>query len=414
MLKIVVVANTPPPYRVPMYNRIAGTPGVDLHVIFCSRREPNRFWDLPPFEFSHTFLPERFVAAGERYIHNNIEVLPALKAAGADVIVTDGFNPTHLYAFLYATFKRIPHIPMTDGTDVSERALSAAHRIVRRFVFARSAAFLSASLGGKRLYMSYGIKAERCFLSPLCANNAAFTPPPGSLHKPFDFIFCSRMEPGKSPLFALEVAVETARRLGRRTRILFAGSGSLEQQTRQTAADHAGLVEAVFHGFAAQGDLPQLYQSASMFLFPTLADVWGVVVNEACAAGLPVIISPHAGVVDELVRDGENGFVREIDVSQWAERAVGLLTDESMWHAFSRRSLELVSNYTFDHAAAGVVDACSLARSRDSEEDDSPRKKRRSAAVVERLAERRFADASIGCLDDRLPGNGSPGKRSPS
>lgn len=388
MLKIAVVANTPPPYRVPMYNRIARTPDIALHVIFCSRREPNRLWDLPPFEFSHTFLPERFIAAGERYIHNNIEVLPALKAFDADVIVTDGFNPTHLYAFIYAAIKGIPHVPMTDGTDISERALSGIHRMVRRLVFGRSAAFLSASLGGKRLYQGYGIQAERCFLSPLCANNAAFTPPPGLGGKPFDFIFCSRMEPGKSPLFALEVAAETARRLGRRVRILFAGSGSLERPLKQTAAHSTDLVDAVFHGFATQGDLPGLYQSASIFLFPTLADVWGVVANEACAAGLPVIVSPHAGVVDELVRDGENGFVCDLDVGQWAQHAERLLSDESMWQAFSRRSLDIVSNYTFDHAAAGVIDACSLARARGNRQpgERADKKERRVAATERSLS----------------------------
>lgn len=376
MLNLAVVANTPPPYRVPMYNRIALTPGVNLHVIFCSRREPNRHWDLPPLEFSHTFLPEHFIAAGDRYIHHNIEVFPALKAFDADVIVTDGFNPTHLYGFLYANFRNIPHVPMTDGTDISERALSGLHRMVRRFIFRRSAAFLSASLGGTRLYTSYGVEPERCFLSPLCANNDAFLPPPDMPPKTFDFIFCSRIEPGKSPLFALDVAAETARRLGRTVRILFAGSGSLEDQVREAAAGLSGLVDAEFHGFAAQGELPQLYQSASIFLFPTLADVWGVVVNEACAAGLPVIVSPHAGVIEELVRDGENGFVCDLVAGQWAERAVQLLSDESMWHSFSRRSLDLVSHYTFDHAAAGVVDACFMAKSRGRKHPDDREKRR--------------------------------------
>ena len=61
----------------------------------------------------------------------------------------------------------------------------------------------------------------------------------------------------------------------------------------------------MFHGFAAQRELPDLYRSAKVFLFPTLADVWGVVANEACAAGLPVIVSPHAGVAGELVRDDD-------------------------------------------------------------------------------------------------------------
>jgi glycosyltransferase involved in cell wall biosynthesis len=378
MLKIAVVANTPPPYRVPMYNRIAHIPGVDLHVVFCSRREPNRFWDLPPFEFAHTFLPEHFIARGDRYIHHNPEVFSALRKQQADVIVTDGFNPTHLYGFVYAWLKGIPHIPMTDGTDVSERSLSSVHRFARRFVFARSAAFLSASLGGKRLYMSYGIEPERCFLTPLCVNNPAFLPPPVLPEKRFDYIFCSRFEPGKSPLFALDVAAETARRLKRRVRILFVGSGSLENTLREASERYTDHVESEFHGFATQADLPRLYQSAWIFLFPTLADVWGVVVNEACAAGLPVILSPHAGVVNELVVDGQNGYVRDVDARQWADCAVPLLTDRALWDAYSQRSLELVANYTFDHAAAGLVDACQLARERGARPSGNAHGKKRS------------------------------------
>ncbi len=410
MLKIAVVANTPPPYRVPMYNRIAHIPGVDLHVIFCSRREPNRFWDLPPFEFTHTFLPEHFIARGERYIHHNPEVFAALRRVKADVIVTDGFNPTHLYGFLYAWLKGIPHIPMTDGTDVSERSLSSLHRMVRRFIFPRSAAFLSASLGGKRLYMSYGIEPERCFLSPLCANNAAYLPPLALPEKRFDYIFCSRFEPGKSPLFALDVAAETARRLKRRVRILFVGSGSLENALRDAATRYTDHVDSEFHGFATQGDLPGLYQSARIFLFPTLADVWGVVVNEACAAGLPVIVSPHAGVVNELVIDGQNGHVCDIDARQWAECALPLLTDEARWNAYSRRSLELVSNYTFDPAAAGVVEACKLAHERGTRPSGSASGKKQRMPVSDRQPlDYRMAYTDPMVRADNRRGGKSPG-----
>lgn len=409
MLKIAVVANTPPPYRVPMYNRIAHIPGVDLHVVFCSKREPNRFWDLPPFEFAHTFLPEHFIARGDRYIHHNPEVFSALRRLKADVIVTDGFNPTHIYGFIYAWLKGIPHIPMTDGTDVSERSLSSVHRMVRRFIFPRSAAFLSASVGGKRLYMDYGVEAERCFLSPLCANNEAYLPPAVMPEKRFDYIFCSRFEPGKSPLFALDVAAETARRLGRRVRILFVGSGSMEDSLREAATRYTEHVESEFHGFATQGELPGLYQSAKVFLFPTLADVWGVVVNEACAAGLPVIVSPHAGVVNELVIDGQNGHVRDIDAAQWAECALPLLTDDAHWNAYSRRSLELVSNYTFDHAAAGVVDACKLAFERGARPTRTASVKKQGMPRSERapLDYRMAYNENLGNVDNRHGGKRS-------
>lgn len=357
MLRIALVTNTPPPYRVPVFHRMGNMPDIAFQAIFCARREPNRLWDLPPLDFDHVFLRERFLTLGGRYIHNNPDVIPALRRFAPDVVITDGFNPTHLYAFGHAWIKGIPHLAMTDGTDVSEQGLSRVHQAVRRFVYARSSAFMPASVGGQRHYESYGIPADRCFTSCLSIDNKIFAPP-AAREKSFDFIFSGRIEEVKNPLFALRVAAETAKRLGRKVRLLFAGSGSLQERLHDAARASAGLVEVVFHGFAAQRELPGLYRSARLFLFPTLWDPWGVVANEACAAGLPVLVSPHAGVAGELVRDGENGFVCELDADAWAEKAALLLSRPDVLDDFSRRSLYLVGEYTYENAASGIAQAC--------------------------------------------------------
>ncbi len=358
MLRIALITNHPPPFRIPIYERIAQTPDIDLQAVFCSAREPNRQWELPPLRFNHVFLKERFVTKGSNFIHNNPDVLPVLKQLSPDVIVTTGFNPTFLYAFGYATVKGISHVPMTDGTDVSEAALSRWHRAMRRLVYARSQAFIAASHGGQRLYQSYGVAPERCFQSCLCTDNNAFVSAGGQPEKRFDLIFCGRMVEEKNPLFALHVAAKLARRTDRRISILFVGSGEQEEEVKAEAARVAPLVDVVFHGHADQHELPALYHSARIFLFPTQRDVWGVVANEACAAGLPVIVSPHAGVAGELVLNGENGFVCEIDIERWVDRAALLLCSEDGLRRFARRSQALVARYTFDHAAAGIIDAC--------------------------------------------------------
>lgn len=358
MIKIALVTNEPPPYRIPVFDRLSKMSGVTLQVIFCAYREPNRQWDIPALEFDHVFLRERITTVKGRYIHNNPDVIGALGRFGPDVIVTDQFNPTHLYAFAYAIFKGVPHVPMTDGTWLSEQALSGVHRMVRRIVYARSTAFIAASEGGRKLYASYGIAPELCFLSYLCTDNERYLRTPEPAEKTFDFIFCGRMVAEKGPMFALAVAEETARRLGRVVRILFVGAGGEEERVKAAARERTALVEARFHGFALQAELPALYRSASVFLFPTEADVWGVVANEACAAGLPVIVSPHAGVAGELVVEEENGYIRPLDVPRWAECATALLGREELYDRFSERSLALVREYTFDNAAAGLLDAC--------------------------------------------------------
>lgn len=363
MPKITLVLNEPPPYRIPVLNRIAAYADIQLQVIFCCRREPNRHWDLPPMAFVPVYLRERITTIDGRYIHNNPDVLLALARFSPDVVVGNGFNPTHLYAMVWCALRRRPYVPMTDGTLASERVLSSLHLAIRRFVYRRARAFIAASQGGIALYRHYGVPLQHCHLSCLCIDNSRYLPnrPP---NPPFDFIFCGRLEEGKNPAFAIDVAARCAQRLQRRIRLLFVGSGSLEADLRRDAAAVADQVDTHFHGFAAQAELPSLYQSARIFLFPTRADVWGVVANEACAAGLPVIVSPHAGVADELVVDGHNGFVLPLDRDAWADAASLLIADESRRLAFGQRAMLKVAPYCFERAAQGIVDACNAALTR--------------------------------------------------
>ncbi|HEY8101123.1 MAG TPA: glycosyltransferase, partial [Burkholderiaceae bacterium] len=175
--------------------------------------------------------------------------------------------------------------------------------------------------------------------------------------------FCGRIESVKNPFFALEVCIQLAKRLRRKIKILYVGSGELEDKVKSAVKLFPGLIDAEFHGFASQEQLPELYRSAKIFLFPSLWDPWGVVANEACAAGLPVIVSPFAGVANELVRDGENGFICELDVKLWTDRAEYLLTHPHTYQLFSERSQSLVRQYNFESAAVGLVAASQYALS---------------------------------------------------
>jgi glycosyltransferase involved in cell wall biosynthesis len=86
-----------------------------------------------------------------------------------------------------------------------------------------------------------------------------------------------------------------------------------------------------------------------------------VVVNEACLAGVPTIVSPHAGAAGELILDGVNGFVRPLDLSRWADAAVELLTDDFLHSRFSGQALRRVQAYSFENAAKGIADAIRMA-----------------------------------------------------
>ena len=276
------------------------------------------------------------------------------------MVITTGFNPTHLLAFAYTLFYKKVHIPKTDGTFESEQKLTVLHRIIRRIIYRYSKTFLGASMGAMRLYESYGISRERFFQSHLCANNTAFVPLPGAA-RPFDFLFSGRFELEKNPLFALDVAAGVAKTLNRKISILMLGSGSLLEQAKAHAATLGANIEATFPGFMQQAELPDLYRSAKLFLFPSSWDPWGVVANEACAAGQAVIVSPHPGVANDLICAGENGYVLPLDLALWVKHAVDLLSNDALLEQFSKNSLIKVQNFTYDAAAQGVIDAMTAA-----------------------------------------------------
>lgn len=354
--RVAMVTNIPAPYRVPVYAALAADTQVELKVFFCSGREPDREWDLPAARFDQVFLRELFFNYRGRFIHFNPDVGSALRSFRPEVVITTGFNPTHLFAYVYARMHGIKHISMTDGTLKSEENYSWLHRWMRRRVYAGTQAFIGASNGSFNLYRSYGIDDKRLFKSHLCANNEAFcaTPVDG---KRYDFIFCGRFVEVKNPLFVLQMAQQVAARLGRKVSVLFVGSGDMAGEMRTLASTMLNEVETIFSGFASQNELPQLYGSSRIFVFPTRWDPWGVVANEACAAGLPVLISPDAGSSGEMVLNGENGFVLPLDLESWVDAAVTLLSDRVMYESFSRRSLELVQEYSYQNAAQGIRNA---------------------------------------------------------
>jgi len=355
--RVVIVTNIPAPYRNPVYQRLAEKLGYDnFHVVFCARKEGNREWVIEQHGFAHTFLKEHSSMWEGRYIHNNPEVIGVLRRLNPDVVVTSGFNPTHLYAFAYAMLAGKIHVPMTDGTLVSERKLSTVHRAFRRVVYRFSKAFVGASHGSARLYADYGIKPELFFQSHLCANNLAFAHFHW-LQRRFDFMFCGRFAAEKNPIFALNVAAGVARELGRKVSILLVGSGPMLEEVRSYAVTLASEVETTFSGFVQQADLPRLYCSAKVFLFPSSWDPWGVVANEACAAGQAVMVTPLAGVADELVVNNKNGFVLPLSLPLWVERGVLLLRDMHLLEQFSASSCLHVQNYNYDEAAQGLVNA---------------------------------------------------------
>ena len=86
------------------------------------------------------------------------------------------------------------------------------------------------------------------------------------------------------------------------------GSGVEETYLRRLAVE-IRLKGVVWPGFVQYDMLPVYYGLASAFVHPAKSEPWGLVVNEAAASGLPLLVSRTVGAQYELVEDGRNGYL---------------------------------------------------------------------------------------------------------
>jgi glycosyltransferase involved in cell wall biosynthesis len=309
---------------------------------------------VAPLRHDHVYLPGKAVAYRGRYIHFNPGAWRELKRYAPQLVITSGFNPTMLIAWLYACWRGIPHLVFADGWSGSEAGLSAAHHLVRRIVYRRTAAFVGASVHSMEMFARAGIPQEAIFQSHLCVDNPRFRSTQWD-ERPYDVMFSGRIVPRKLPHFFAAVASGLAQRRGE-LRALVLGSGP-EQAAMRESMQKESRLSVDFAGYLRQEDLPERYAAARLLLFPTEMDPWGIVANEACAAGTPVVTCEAAGVAGDLVLHGDNGLVLPIDSEVWIDEVDALLSDRERWQRMSARAQAAVQRFDFDAAAEGVVRA---------------------------------------------------------
>lgn len=137
--------------------------------------------------------------------------------------------------------------------------------------------------------------------------------------------------------------------------------GELEAQARAL-----GIADAVhFMGFRQYDDLPAFYALAGGFVHVSTVEQWGLVVNEALAVGLPVIVSRTSGCAGDLIDEGVNGWtVDPLDVVAITARLTELAAPATDRTAMGLAGARIVADYGPDRFGGGL--AAAIARAGDS------------------------------------------------
>ncbi len=142
-------------------------------------------------------------------------------------------------------------------------------------------------------------------------------------------------------------------------RLILLGDGPLRSELEARAPDGV-----VFPGFRQIDELPAYYARAKAFVHTALVDQWALVINEAMACGLPVIVSTGAGCHRDLVLPGKNGFVFDPEDAEELAGHLDSMASASDLDQMGERSRQIIADWSPDRFAESMASAAEAAAQR--------------------------------------------------
>ena len=355
--RVVYWLKQPTPYFVERLNAIADRDNLDIEAWFDTEREPDRSWAVNSAEWR---FPARYIPTRSLLGYSHHLPLAELWATRPDVFVhecdrlylTIGF----LVARVLATRTAFRALPNFDSW--SQRTWW--REMSKHYLFRAVDAIKVPGPDGIAQARAYGAPRERIFTATQGVNVAHY-----AHARQLDqaqrvqmrarlgltgctFIYVGRLWAGKGVDYLFE-AYRAVRATDPDVSLLVLGDGVDEQRYRDMAQHTPGVV---YGGFVQAPELPTYYGISDVMVFPTLGDPNGLVVEEAMAAGLPVISTEAAGDIRRRVPEGEAGYVvPAADAAALADRMLRLARDATARRRMGATAAQFVQDHTPDHYA---------------------------------------------------------------
>jgi glycosyltransferase involved in cell wall biosynthesis len=321
-MRIALLTNILPPYRVPVFRDLAATPGWQLRVLLNARSEFDRAWEVDPGGLDLEIVRSVSFVRGGRTIHVPLGLFGALRRFGPDAVVTGELGARTLLAWLYCALFRIPLVIWIETTRLRTATAGPLRVALGRFLLSRVRALIGPGREARLVLRGWGVEDARIFDAPNAHDHDGLTKALAALdreavHRDLRAglgcrariaLVVGRLIPFKGIVELLDAWDRLPSPLRSDWTLLFLGSGPLAPRVEHARDTHRPG-EIVRVPAVQPRDVIDFYSAADLLLFPSLADPWGLVVSEAMACGLPVLCSTRAGCAEDLVRPGENGWL---------------------------------------------------------------------------------------------------------
>ena len=308
-MKILWLINIPSPYRVEFFSMLGKH--CDLTVVFekASSGERDKSWEYYSFESFRGIILNGVATSTDMAF--NPSVLKYISADYDAIIVSNFLSPTGMLAIAYLKAKKIPYYLESDGGFYSKNHPLVAS--IKKFAMTGAKGYFSTGKEHDEYYIKNGapkelmirypfssVKDENVLKEPLAKNEKEALRKELGITENGTVVFTVGQFIHRKGFDILLQAVK-----GLDLTCYFIG-GTPTSEYLELAGENVKFVP-----FMKKEQLYKWLSAGDIFVLPTRYDIWGLVVNEAMAVGLPVITTDKCLAGLEMVKNGVNGYIVE-------------------------------------------------------------------------------------------------------
>ena len=286
-----------------------------------------------------------------------------LNKTNPDVLAIAGYSePSMLFALAWCLWNHKPAILFSDTME-SNATRYQGKELIKHWIVGKYKSALVAGQLHKKYLIKQGMSPEEIFLGYDVVDNKTFHPDKiGSLSSPITkpyFLAINRFVTKKNlPSLIASYADYRQQKGNEAWDLVLSGDGELRIQLEKQI-DKLGLGKCVhLPGFLQQNELLPYFAHASCFIHASIQEEWGLVVNEAMAAGLPVLVSNRCGCFEDLVIEEVNGFGFDPEDQQMLTQLMLKMSSSQVdLAAMGQQSLQHIQKYSPDYFAQGLMQA---------------------------------------------------------
>lgn len=362
-MKVLYLSGIPAPYRVDLFNEMGKT--IHLTVVFLSeyQSERNKAWQSSKAENFEAIILNRGPLNGKKFDLSMVKFLKR-HAVEYDIIIVHGYSfVASILAVAWMKRHGVEYGIEADGAIIPDSE-NAIKTFTKRYCIENAKFCLSSGKATSDFFVHYGAKREKCYIYPFSSISSKDIAQAKRFSQQEKIMIRSELGIEEDKIIltvgrfsynngygkGYDLLMKVAERINDNIGIYFVGDNPTQEFLGWKESKNLSNVH--FIGFRDKNELYQYYACADIFVLLSRGDVWGLSINEAMMFGLPVITTTKCLAGLELIQNGVNGKVINVEDENDIFYSINeLIHDDDRLFVYGENSIKKIASYTLESSS---------------------------------------------------------------